>query len=65
MIQFMSVMNTTVILAAVSSCTVAGTVMMTHQLVGLSLQVSGEGQQIHKCDSFIYLKQQNQRHLQM
>lgn len=28
----------------------------THQLVGLSLQVSGEGQEIHNSDSFIQLK---------
>lgn len=25
----------------------------THQLVGLSLQVSGEGQEVHESDSFI------------
>lgn len=31
----------------------------THQLVGLSLQVSGEGQEIHQSYSFIQLKQQN------
>lgn len=32
--------------------------MTTHQLVGLSLQVSGEGEKIHKSDSFTHLKQQ-------
>lgn len=44
--------------------TVAGTVMMSHQLVGLSLQVGGERQEIHESDSFIYLKHQTNRHLQ-
>lgn len=41
-----------------SSHVVAATVMMTHQLVSLFLQVRGKGQEIHKSDSFIYLKQQ-------
>lgn len=31
--------------------------MTTHQLVGLSLQVGGEGEKIHESDSFTHLKQ--------
>lgn len=46
------------------SSDVAGAVMTSHQLVGLSLQVSGERQEIHQSDPFIHLKRHTNRLLQ-
>lgn len=40
-----------------------GALMATaaHQLVGLSLQVGGEGQEVHQSYAFIQLEQQTQK----